>query len=353
MKGIARNERIEKISKALEENGADLFITSIPHEIYYFTNSFVEGFFIYGSDLDALYTSKLYDEMARKESLAKDFFSSEKDYLAELKSFLSKFKGKKTLISSQESLSTYLFLKKCGLKIKPVDTQFFRIKKDKGEIEAIKKAYEIIEKAIGVSLEVLKEGVSELDLKAEITYRIRRNGGEGDSFDHIVVFGSNSSIPHARSGNRKLKKGDLILIDAGARYQGYCSDITRCFFFGKADEEVLKAYRILLEAKKRAEDALEDGILLKKVDSMARGVLKKANLDKYFTHGLGHGIGLEIHERPILSPKSKDKLEKNLAFTIEPGIYFEGIFGLRVEDGYIFDEKPVKLSKFTEEIMVI
>lgn len=174
-----------------------------------------------------------------------------KDYSKELKQLLSGFKGLKVLLSVQESVAVYGLLKKAGLKVKAVDTQTIRMHKDDEELSKIETSYRIIESAIVKSLEVIKEGVTELDVKSEIVYRIRREGAEGDSFDHIVVFGKKTSIPHARSGKEKLQKGDVILIDAGARYEGYCSDITRCFFFGKPEDEVIKAYRALLSAKEK------------------------------------------------------------------------------------------------------
>lgn len=350
MKHSNRRKRIEKLQKFIEENSATIFVTSIPHEIHYFTGTHVEGHFIYGNGTDTLFTSKLYIEQAESESLAKTVLCSEKDYFKELRQLLSVFKGFKAVISFQESVTLYELLKKAGLKVKTVDTRVLRIHKDEEEISKIEKAYRIVEAAIKKSLEVVKEGISEMDLKSEIVYRIRKEGAEGDSFDHIVVFGRKTSIPHARTGSEKLKKGDIILIDAGARYEGYCSDITRCFFFGKPDEEAKSVYSALLSAKKRAEEVLSENIPLKKVDSAARKELSKWGLEKNFTHGLGHGLGLEIHERPVISQLSKDRLEDGMVFTIEPGVYFKGKFGLRIEDGYKFCKKPVKLSGLPEDI---
>lgn len=353
MKRSSRIKRIERLKGFLEKNSADLFVTSIPHEIYFFTGTHVEGHFVYGNDVDLLFTSKLYIEQAESESLTQTVLCSQKDYSKELKQLLSGFKGLKVLLSVQESVAVYGLLKKAGLKVKAVDTQTIRMHKDDEELSKIETSYRIIESAIVKSLEVIKEGVTELDVKSEIVYRIRREGAEGDSFDHIVVFGKKTSIPHARSGKEKLQKGDVILIDAGARYEGYCSDITRCFFFGKPEDEVIKAYRALLSAKRKAEELLCENVPLRKVDAEARKELSRWGFGDNFTHGLGHGLGLEIHERPNLSPLSKDRLEDGMVFTIEPGVYFKGRFGLRIEDGYKFCKKPVKLSGLPEEITIL
>lgn len=353
MKIETHNKRIFNLRKFIEENKAEAYFTSLLPEIYYLTGAQVEGHLFVSKEELKLFTNKLYIEDARKEAKNVEVICPETDYYRELRDFLKTKKQVKCLISLRESVETYLLLRKAGLKIKSVDSQKIRIIKDEEEIKKIKKAYSIIESAITESLKFVKEGMSELDLKAEIVYWIRRFGGSSDSFDHIVVFGEKSSVPHAKSGNRKLKFGDLILIDAGAKYEGYCSDITRCFLFGKKDGEMDRLYNFLLSAVKAAEEKLAIGESLRNVDKAARKFLKKHNLERYFTHGLGHGVGLEIHEAPVLSPKSKEKLENGMVFTIEPGIYFEGKFGLRLENGYAFFEKPLKFTKLSEKLEVI
>lgn len=330
-----------------------MYLTTLVHEIYYFTGAEIEGHYIYCKDNEILFTSKIYEEDAKKNSLSKNLIIAEKDYMNELKELLMQYSHKKCLISNQEMVHTLKLARKSKLRIKTANTASIRSVKDKVELKAIRKAYEIVEKAIFDSLKQVKEGISELDLKAEIAYRIRKYGGSDDSFNHIVAFGKNSSLPHAKSSNRKLKYGDLILIDAGAKYKGYCSDITRCFFFGKEKKTIKEKYELLVRAKQAAVEKLEDGVILSKVDEVARKVLANYGLDSHFTHGLGHGLGLEIHEEPKISMLSKTKLKSGMVFTIEPGIYFPGKFGIRTEDGYNFDKKPIKLSKFPDEILVI
>lgn len=348
-----RNERVKKLDSFVKEKKAECFVTSLPHIIYYFTGTYVEGFYVKADSTEFLYTSKLYIEDAEKEALIKDVICSDNDYIKGFIEKLKELKGKKAVIDTRESVGTFQIIKKAGLKVSICDTQPLRAVKDRFEIEAIKKSYEILEEAIEESLKVVREGITELELKAEIAYRIRKKGAETDSFEHIVVFGEKTSVPHARSSDRKLKFGDLILIDAGARFKGYCSDITRCFAFGKIDNEILFNYKALKKASDSAFAALEKKSYLKSVDGAARKVLKRNGLDKFFTHSLGHGLGLEIHESPYLAPKSKDRLEKGMVFTIEPGIYFEGKYGLRLENGIVMEEKPVKLSNLSEELIIL
>jgi len=349
----ARKKRLEKLEQYLAKHSCDYYLTSLEHEIYYFTGVAVEGHFLYGGGYDLLLTNPLYYEDAVQKSLTGTIDCLKDDYTKELKGRLKDLPKGRFLISNQERVITYLHLKRSGHKVKIVSTQPLRSIKDDGEINAIMKAYEIIEKAVIESLSTVREGITELDLKAEIAYRIRKNGAESDSFEHIVVFGEKASVPHAKSGMRKLKKGDLILIDAGARYMGYCSDITRCFSFGNNSEEPFKYYRYLKEAQEAAEASLTLNPRAKKADRAARKVLKKYGLEEYFTHSLGHGLGLEIHEAPYLSVRSNDVIEDGMVFTIEPGLYFSGKYGLRLEDGYYFFKKPVKLSKLSHELIIL
>ncbi|MCX7832324.1 MAG: aminopeptidase P family protein [Actinobacteria bacterium] len=351
--GELRKNRLRKLDDFLEKHKADIYLTTLVHEIYYFTGAEVEGHYIYCRDKEILFTSKIYEEDAKKNSLSEILIVAEKDYTSELKELLIEFSTRKCLISDQERVQTLNLAKKSKLRVKTANTASLRVIKDEVELKSIKKAYEIIEKAIFDSLKQVKEGISELELKAEIAYLVRKYGGSDDSFNHIVAFGKNSSLPHAKSSNKKLKFGDLILIDAGAKYKGYCSDITRCFLFGKDNKEIREKYESLVKAKQAAVERLEEGISLSAVDEAARKKLEDYGLDKYFTHGLGHGLGLEIHEEPAISRISKANLQSGMVFTIEPGIYFEGKFGLRTEDGYTFDKKPIKLSKFPDEILVI
>ena len=176
--------------------------------------------------------------------------------------------------------------------------------------------------------------MSENEVAAELEYLMRSYGASGTSFSTIVGFGKNSSIPHHETGEDKLKFGDIILIDYGCKVGGYCSDCTRTFLFGddKKHGEFKKAYSRVLEAHMAAKEKITDGVTGREADAFARDYLRGFGLDKYFTHSLGHGIGINIHEYPMLSPKSLQVLKNGMVFSDEPGVYFEGNFGIRIED---------------------
>lgn len=252
------------------------------------------------------------------------------------------------------------FLKLSGCNVKIIDsTPAFNeamAYKQPYEIDNIKKACEITDKAFLKLLTVIKEGMSENDVAAELEYFMRSYGASGTSFASIVGFAENSSVPHHETGMKKLKFGDIILIDFGCKYGGYCSDCTRTFLFGddKKHGEFKDAYQKVLEAHFAAKEKIKDGVTGREADEFARGVLRGYGLDKFFTHSLGHGIGINVHERPMLSPKSADVLKENMVFSDEPGVYFEGKFGIRIEDTVTLNGgKVVSLTDSDKKLTII
>lgn len=202
------------------------------------------------------------------------------------------------------------------------------------EIECITKAQRIAEKSLEQTKACIKEGMTELELCAILEYFMKTNGSSKPSFDTIVAFGENSAIAHAKPSDRKLKVGDVILIDFGATYNGYCSDMTRTFVFGECSEKIEQLYNAVLGANEIAIDCIRSGIPPREADRVARNYLDLFLLSPYFNHSLGHGVGLEIHEYPTLSQRIKtdDKLLDGMVVTIEPGVYIEGLCGIRIED---------------------
>jgi Xaa-Pro aminopeptidase len=205
-----------------------------------------------------------------------------------------------------------------------------RVIKDDSETAAIKKAADIAAKALKKILKDIKPGISENELAGKLDLQICLSGGK-TSFDTIVAFGANASRPHHQPGDRKLKKNDTVLIDFGARYKGYCSDVTRCFGVGKPDALYKKIYKAVKEAHDAAIKMVKGGVEIKTVDSAARNIIARYDLPVY-GHGTGHGLGLEIHEGPILTKKMKGKLKAGMVCTIEPGVYIPGKLGVRIED---------------------
>lgn len=204
------------------------------------------------------------------------------------------------------------------------------IKSDE-ELSRIAKACEIAQRAYHETVELLHVGMSEREVANELEYRFKKYGASGKSFDTIVGFGANSAVPHHETGDDTLKEGDVVLMDFGCVYKGYCSDMTRTCVFGKASDEFRQSYKAVLEAHKNAFNIV-DGMTGVEADALARDVLKSYGLDKYFTHSLGHGIGLHIHELPNLSPRSPYIIGNGMVYSNEPGVYYDGKFGIRIED---------------------
>jgi len=228
--------------------------------------------------------------------------------------------------------------------------------KQQYELENIKKACEITDKAFLALLPKIKEGMTENQLAAELEYLMRVYGASGTSFSTIVCFGENSSVPHHETGSRKLKFGDIILIDFGCKVNGYCSDCTRTLLFGddKKHGDFKKAYGHVLAAHMLAKEKITDGITGRQADAYARDYLKTHGLDGYFTHSLGHGIGINIHEFPRLSLKSDDILKNGMVFSDEPGVYFEGSFGIRIEDSVTLQNgKVISLTDSDKNLIVL
>lgn len=226
------------------------------------------------------------------------------------------------------------------------------IKTDR-EIDAVKRACNITQTAFYRLLEEVKEGVTELELKEKLLTLYRELGAQGESFDTIVAFGKNSAVPHHQTGGTVLEKGMPILIDTGCLIDGYASDFTRTVYFGKPTEEFISAYNAVKQANEYAIENIKDGTYTDQADGYARAVLKEYGLEEYFTHSLGHGLGLEIHEYPTLSIKCKDRLENKMLFTIEPGVYFDGKFGIRIEDTVLLDGKAERLYTDKKDLIIL
>lgn len=239
------------------------------------------------------------------------------------------------------------------------DIEEVREVKNANEIKLIKKSQAINEK---VFLEIKKiiqkwieqknrTKIKEIDLAYKIKELGHKFGAEDVSFEPIVGFGKNSSIVHHNPGNTVLKKGDPILIDMGMKYKGYCSDMTRMIFTGKPTEKQRKIYNLVLEAQQNAIQKIKAGISGKKADDFARDIIKKAGYGEFYGHSGGHGIGLDIHEVPSLAERYKKPLKENSIVTVEPGIYLEGEFGIRIEDMVLVTKNGTKnLTKITKKI---
>jgi Xaa-Pro aminopeptidase len=230
-----------------------------------------------------------------------------------------------------------------------------RLRKEDCESDAIRAASQLAEGVLLDVLPSLREGVAEREIAAEIEYEFKRRGCSGTSFSTIVLFGANSSLPHGVPGERRLKPGDAVLIDMGCRRGGYCSDLTRTFVFssipGPWFEEV---YSLTRRAQLAALDAIRPGVTGREVDAVARGIITEGGHGERFGHGLGHGVGIEIHEEPRLNTRSDTVLEPGMVVTVEPGIYLPGQGGVRIEDLVLVTESGCEVfTQTSKELKVL
>lgn len=213
-----------------------------------------------------------------------------------------------------------------------------RMVKDAEELACIKKAQEIAESAFEQLLPFIKEGTTEREVALELNRLMFANGAEDLSFETIVLSGANTSMPHGVPSDKRIQRGEFVLMDFGAVWNGYHSDMTRTVCVGEPDDEMRKVYNIVLEAQETAIEAAKAGITGERLDGIARSIIKENGYGEYFGHSLGHGVGMEIHELPNASPNYKAKLPEGAVVTVEPGIYLAGKFGVRIEDFVILTE---------------
>jgi Xaa-Pro aminopeptidase len=210
-----------------------------------------------------------------------------------------------------------------------------RAVKDASEIATMREAATLISEVFAETVPKIKPGLSELQLAAEIEYAIKLKRGSGPSFETIVAAGPRSAWAHARPSGKLLGKNELVVLDHGAILRGYCSDLTRTVYLGQAPEKIRRMYDAVLEAQQAAKNAVAPGVKAGEVDAAARLSLKRHGLAEYFTHSTGHGLGIEVHEMPRLARGEETTLDEGMVITIEPGVYVEGLGGIRIEDDVV------------------
>lgn len=229
-----------------------------------------------------------------------------------------------------------------------------RLRKDKAEVDAMRRAVKIAQDALEAVIPQIKVGMTEREVASELVMQLLKHGSESEMpFAPIVSAGPNSANPHASPTDRKLQTGDLLVVDWGAAYDGYISDLTRTFAVGEVDEEYKMIHRIVQDANAAGRAAAKPGVPCADVDKAARDVIEKAGYGKFFTHRTGHGIGMEGHEAPYMRGDNMQVLEPGMAFTVEPGIYLLGRNGVRIEDNIVISESGAEsLSDMPREIRV-
>ncbi len=230
-----------------------------------------------------------------------------------------------------------------------------RLKKDKAEVDSMRRAVKIAQDALEATIPLIKIGMTERELSSELVMQLLKNGSDSEfPFAPIVSAGPNSANPHASPTERKLQAGDLLVVDWGAAYEGYISDLTRTFSVGEVEDEYQRIHKIVQESNAAGRAAGKPGVPCADVDKAAREVIEKSGYGKYFTHRTGHGIGMEGHEDPYMRGDNMQLLEPGMAYTVEPGIYLTGRNGVRIEDNIVITETGADcLSDMPREIRVV
>ena len=340
------------MNNILKSKNLDGAVITSPENMRYlsgFTGG--EGFLLLTPDNNYIFIDGRYTVQAKEQ--AKGFIVTE--YSSNPFELLKEFNLKRIGFEDINILhSTYLKLPECEKIGISGDLIKLRCVKNDDEIEKMKKAAEIADNAFSYILNVIREGMTEKEIAAELDYYMKKNGADGNSFDTIVAFEENSALPHAQPTDRKLKNGETVLMDYGCKYDGYCSDMTRTVALGTIKDELKKIYDTVLKAQLAAEDALKAGMKCCDIDKIARDIIENAGYKNCFNHSLGHGVGLEIHETPNLSPKSNAILKPNNVVTVEPGIYIEGLGGVRIEDMvYITENGYVNFTHSPKELIIL
>lgn len=330
--------RIEALRASLKAQGCDVFISLNPADNAWLTGFFGSTSMVAISAEDAwLFCDFRYTEQAKRQVTAAQVV----EFSGRAEKFLTEHLNKSRLMhalcdSETITLGRYEALKKGyegALKGEAFICQKLRQVKEESEIARIEAASQLAEDALSEVLEQLRPGMEEVELAARLDYAFRMRGAQGSSFDTIALFGERSSLPHGKPGRRKLQSGDIVLIDCGCILDGYCSDLTRTFVFDRIPGDWFQEiYDCVQEAQALALASVADGVSTLSVDQKARKHISAAGYGAHFGHGTGHGVGLEIHELPRLSPQSDATLASGMVVTVEPGIYLPDRGGVRIED---------------------
>ncbi len=283
-------------------------------------------------------TAEQMKEIFKKEEISLIFVESDRINLDSYKGFCKAFPD--ITVSKRDNLS---------LKIGEL-----RSIKSLQELKAIKQAQDLTDKTFEHILNFIKAGKTEREIMLEMEFFIRKCGSEGVAFDFIVVSGKNSSLPHGVPTEKAIQNGDFITMDFGGVVSGYHSDMTRTVALGYADEEMREVYNTVLSAQTEALKAIKPNVKCKEIDKIARDIIVEKGYGECFGHGLGHSVGLEIHESPCFNTRDNTLLKKGMVLTVEPGIYIEDKFGVRIEDMvYITDNSYENLTRSPKKLIVL
>ena len=355
VEGEKRNSKIKRLRKlrtSIAEKGLDALLLSQPENLRYLSGFTGSGWLLISGRNAILATDFLYVEQAKGESPDFEIIRIKgelHDWLPGLVSDLGwhKLGFEANLISydGYHKLGEAIKTKQVNLELIPTTgtVEQLRSIKEPEELGFITKAVELADAAFEQAKAIIRPGITEKEIAWEIEKFLRPKGSEGIPFEIIVASGPNSALPHARPTEKTIRSGEPVLIDMGARISGYCSDLSRTLFLGRANKTFQEIYNIVLKAQTTAMERIESAMDASQADRLARSVVEQAGYGDAFGHGLGHGVGLAVHEFPRLGLSSSDSLADGMIFTIEPGIYFAGQGGVRIEDMVVLENGKARV----------
>ena len=339
---VFAEDKIKQVRAAMAASGTEaLVLTHLPNIFYLCGFSGSNGILLVLGDALHLFTDGRYTIQAHEEAPQSSIHIVRTALTEACGGFLHSHATRKRLCVGFEASSLNVAewgrLKKAagaGIKWKPTTDLIERIREVKTpeELDMMRRSAKLASEVISAAPDFVRPGLTELEVAAEIDYRLRRKGASGPSFDTIVASGPRSALPHARPTEKRLQENELVVLDLGAILRHYCSDLTRTVFLGRAPGRIRRWYKAVQQAQEAAHDALRDGVTAGSVDRAARRLLDRHGLGSYFVHGTGHGLGIEIHERPRVGRSQKQEIRAGNVVTLEPGIYVQGVGGIRLED---------------------
>ncbi len=331
------DERLTSFRKTLKENDIDAMLITNPVNRRYLSRfEGTSGVLLISNDEAFLVTDFRYTEQAANQAREFAIRRWQDDLHKNLAPIIKEAGWKKLGFEARHIVfSTYNEMKEIlPSELVPLEetVEKLRMQKSEEEIEALRSGAKILDRAYEFILANIKPGQAEKELALELETYLLRQGAEERAFQFIVASGERGAMPHGTAADRRMQEGDLVTIDYGAVFGGYATDMTRTVVLGKADQKQKEVYNLVLEAQQEAVRAVKPGMKASALDAVARNIIDNAGYANYFGHGLGHGIGLETHEQPVLNPRSNTILEPGMTVTIEPGIYIRDWGGVRIED---------------------
>ncbi|WP_164218054.1 Xaa-Pro peptidase family protein [Virgibacillus sp. YIM 98842] len=350
-------KRLDKVRYALEENGLDaILITSSVNRRYVTGFTGTAGAVLITKGDARFITDFRYTEQAAEQATEFQVVEHKQLIEQEIKDQLKDLNVKRLGFEKDHvSYSQYENYKKVlDVELVPVSgvIEELRLIKDDQELELMKMAAKIADDAFEHIQSFIKPGVKEIEISNELEFFMRKQGATSSSFDMIIASGLRSALPHGVASEKEIQPGELVTMDYGALYHGYCSDITRTVAVGEIDEKLKNIYDTVLEAQRRGVDGIRPGITGKEADALTRDYIKDKGYGDYYGHSTGHGLGMEVHEGPSLSFRSEKKLEPGMVVTVEPGIYIPDIGGCRIEDDVVVTETGNERLTFSSKELV-